>query len=170
MAEADSVTRRDFIHVATGAFAATGAVFVAWPFVHQMNPSANVLALSTTEIDISAIVPGQIVTVMWQGKPVFIRRRTPQEIQQAENVDLAQLIDPQADKDRVQKPEWLVVSGICTHLGCVPVGHKGNYDGWVCPCHGSVYDTSGRVRKGPAPRNLDVPPYKFTTDTTVLIG
>jgi len=168
-------TRRDFLMLATGAIAAFGVAAVAWPFIHQMNPSADVLALSTTEVDLSKIAPGQSITVVWQGKPVFVRHRTPEEIKAAEDAPLGDLKDPMADKDRVKKPEWLILVGICTHLGCIPQGQKpgemrGEYGGWFCPCHGSTYDTSGRIRLGPAPQNLPVPPYEFVQDTLVRIG
>lgn len=163
-------TRRDFLYVATGAFAAVGGAAVLWPFIDQMNPSADVLALSSIDVDLSAIEPGQSVTVMWRGKPVFIRHRTEAEIEESRAVDLSILPDPQSDDERTQKPEWLVMVGICTHLGCVPIGERGDYDGWFCPCHGSHYDTSGRIRRGPAPTNLEVPEYTFTTDTTIKIG
>jgi ubiquinol-cytochrome c reductase iron-sulfur subunit len=172
--------RRDFLMLGTGAIAAFGAAAVLWPFIDQMNPSADVLALLTTEVDLSKIAVGQSITVVWQGKPVFIRHRTPAEIEAAEKVDLAnrsEFKDPQPDSDRVKpgKAEWLVVIGICTHLGCIPQGQRagemrGEYGGWFCPCHGSVYDTSGRIRKGPAPANLPVPPYTFVEDTLVRIG
>ncbi|RMF11245.1 MAG: ubiquinol-cytochrome c reductase iron-sulfur subunit [Alphaproteobacteria bacterium] len=168
--EGTDVTRRDFLYVASGAFAAVGAAAAAWPLIDQMNPSADVLALSSIEVDLSAIDVGQSVTVLWRGKPVFVRHRTPKEIEEARAVDLASLPDPQADEDRVQKPEWLIMVGVCTHLGCVPIGERGDYDGWFCPCHGSHYDTSGRIRKGPAPKNLEVPEYVFLNDTTVKIG
>jgi ubiquinol-cytochrome c reductase iron-sulfur subunit len=135
-----------------------------------MSPDASTLALASTEVDISAIPEGQIVTIKWRGKPVFIRHRTKKEIEEAVNVNVAALPDPQTDAARVQKPQWLIVVGVCTHLGCIPMGHAGEYDGWFCPCHGSVYDTSGRIRKGPAPRNLAVPGYTFLTDTKVKIG
>ncbi len=158
-----------------GAMAAVGTGSVVWPFVHQMNPAADTLAMSTTEVDLSAVDVGQSVTVMWRGKPVFIRHRTEKEIQEAKDVDVASLRDKQSDADRVKTPEWLIVIGVCTHLGCVPLGQKqgderGEYDGWFCPCHGSVYDTSGRIRKGPAPTNLEVPTYTFLSDTLVRIG
>ena len=171
----DGQTRRDFLLYATSAVGVVGTGIALWPFVHSMNPAADTLALSTTDVDISAVQPGQAITVVWRGKPVFIRRRLPEEITAAEQVDIAELRDPQKDSDRVKKPEWLIMIGICTHLGCVPLGQKpadpkGEYGGWFCPCHGSQYDTSGRIRKGPAPRNLDVPPYQFTSDTTVRIG
>ena len=150
-------TRRDFLYIATGAVAAVGAAAVVWPLINQMSPDASTLAMASTEVDIGAIPEGQIVTIKWRGKPVFIRHRTAKEIAEATNVDVATLPDPQADSARVQKPQWLIVVGVCTHLGCIPLGHAGDYDGWFCPCHGSVYDTSGRIRKGPAPRNLAVP-------------
>lgn len=162
------VTRRDFLYVASGALAAVGAAAAAWPLVDQMNPSADVLALSSTEVDLSAIPVGQSVTVMWRGKPVFVRHRTPKEIAEANAANISELRDPQADKDRVQKPEWLIMVGVCTHLGCVPLGEEGGV--WFCPCHGSHYDTSGRIVKGPAPKNLEVPQYVFLNDTTVKIG
>jgi ubiquinol-cytochrome c reductase iron-sulfur subunit len=163
-------TRRDFIVVAAGAFAAVGAAAAAWPFIHQMNPSADVLALSSTEVDLSQIAAGQSVTILWRGKPVFVRHRTEAEIAQAKADDAAVLPDPQKDADRVKKPEWLVMMGVCTHLGCVPLGQQGEFGGWFCPCHGSHYDTSGRIRKGPAPTNLPVPEYAFLNDTRIRIG
>jgi ubiquinol-cytochrome c reductase iron-sulfur subunit len=137
-----------------------------------MNPDASVLALSSTEVDLKPIAEGQIVTIKWRGKPVFVFHRTTKDIEAARAVKLAELIEPQADEARVKKGKdvWLVVIGVCTHLGCVPLGHQGQYDGWFCPCHGSLYDTSGRVRRGPAPANLEVPPYEFTSDTSVKIG
>lgn len=165
-------TRRDFLYIATGAVGAVGAAAVAWPLVHQMNPDASVQALASTEVDLSPIAEGQIVTVKWRGKPVFISHRTKAEIQAAEATPLRDLPDPQPDSARVQKgkEQWLIVVGVCTHLGCVPLGHQGDYKGWFCPCHGSHYDTSGRIRKGPAPANLVVPSYTFTSDTMVRIG
>lgn len=169
-------TRRDFLYVATGAWAASGAVFAVWPIVDSMNPSADVAALSSTEIDLANISIGQRVTVMWRGKPVFVDRRTPKQIADARADDFnPNLIDPALDTHRAVRPEWLIVVGICTHLGCVPLGQrptdsKGQYGGWFCPCHGSVYDTSGRIRQGPAPRNLDVPPYVFLDPQRVRIG
>ncbi|WP_341915115.1 ubiquinol-cytochrome c reductase iron-sulfur subunit [Ferrovibrio terrae] len=163
-------TRRDFIVVAAGAFAAVGAAAAVWPFIHQMNPSADVLALSSTEVDLSQIAAGQSVTILWRGKPVFVRHRTAAEIEQAQKDDAATLPDPAKDADRVKKPEWLVMMGVCTHLGCVPLGQKGEFGGWFCPCHGSHYDTSGRIRKGPAPANLPVPEYAFLNDTRIRIG
>lgn len=163
-------TRRDFIVVAAGAFAAVGAAAAVWPFIHQMNPSADVLALSSTEVDLGQIAAGQSVTVLWRGKPVFVRHRTEAEIAQAQKDDTAALPDPAKDADRVKKPEWLIMMGVCTHLGCVPLGQQGEYGGWFCPCHGSHYDTSGRIRKGPAPANLPIPEYAFLNDTRIRIG
>ena len=168
-------TRRDFLYLTAGAFGAVGAGATLWPFIHQMNPSADVLALSTIEVDIAAVQPGQSIKAMWRSKPVFIRRRTEQEIQQARAVNVNELPDPQADQARVKKAEWLILVGVCTHLGCVPLGTsttdpRGEFGGWFCPCHGSQYDISGRVRHGPAPANLPVPPYKFGTATTITIG
>jgi ubiquinol-cytochrome c reductase iron-sulfur subunit len=168
-------TRRDFLLLATGAVGAMGAISAIWPFIDQMNPSADVLALSSVDMDLSPIEVGQAVTITWRGKPVFIRRRTEAEIEAARAVPLDELRDPQTDESRVKKPEWLIMVGICTHLGCIPLGQKpsdphGEYGGWFCPCHGSHYDTSGRIRKGPAPANLEVPGYEFTTDTSVRIG
>lgn len=170
------VRRRDFLYVATGAAAAVGAALATWPIIDSMNPSADVLALSTIEIDLTRIKTGQRITVKWRGRPVFISRRTNEEIVRARADDGSPaLIDPATDAGRVQRPEWLIVVGVCTHLGCVPLGQApgdphGAYEGWFCPCHGSVYDTSGRVRRGPAPRNLDVPPYAFLGSTRVRIG
>jgi len=166
----DSASRRDFLFVASGAFAAVGGAMAVWPFIDQMNPAADVLALASIEVNIGDIPVGQSIKVKWRGKPVFIRHRTPEEIREAETAPMSALKDPQADADRVEKPEWLVVVGICTHLGCVPLNYEGDYNGWFCPCHGSVYDTSGRIRRGPAPANLVVPPYTFENDTTVKIG
>lgn len=168
-------TRRDFLYVATATFGTLGAAFAAWPLIDVMNPSAEVRALSSTEVDLAPIAEGQRITIKWRGKPVFIDRRTPERIRAAESVDLDALIDPQPDSARTQRPEWLVVVGVCTHLGCIPLGQKatdpwGEYGGWFCPCHGSHYDTSGRIRKGPAPKNLEVPPYEFLDDSTILIG
>lgn len=163
-------TRRDMLFIATGAVAAVGVAATVWPFIAQMNPDASTLALSSTEVDIAAIPVGQIVTVKWRGKPVFIRHRSKQEIEKAESVSLDVLPDPQPDSARVKKPEWLVVIGVCTHLGCIPLGKQGAFDGWFCPCHGSDYDLSGRIRSGPAPRNLEVPEYTFLSDTKIKIG
>jgi ubiquinol-cytochrome c reductase iron-sulfur subunit len=166
-----SVTRRDFLYVASAAATAVGATVALWPFIDQMNPAADTLALKEIEFDLSPIVAGQIVTIEWQKKPVFVRRRTPEEIKTAEDTPLSDLKDPATDQSRVQKAEWLILVATCTHLGCVPSNtNKGEYGGWLCPCHGSHYDTSGRIRKGPAPKNLEVPPYQFLSDTKVLIG
>lgn len=183
-ASAHEPTRRDFLYVATGAFAAVGAAFAVWPLIDQMNPDASTRALASTEVDISGIAPGQIVTVMWRGKPVFIRRRTQAEIEEARQVSLDALIDPYArnanlpedapatDENRTAPApeEWLIVIGVCTHLGCVPLGKQGEFDGWFCPCHGSHYDVAGRIRRGPAPENLHVPPFKFLSETRIRIG
>jgi len=171
----DSGTRRDFINLLVNTTAVFGAAAVAWPLISSLNPSQDVLALASTEVDISQIEVGQAITVKWRGKPVFIRHRTPEEIKAAEDVDINTLRDPQPDDKRIQKPEWLIVVGVCTHLGCVPQGQKpseprGQYGGWFCPCHGSEYDTSGRIRRGPAPLNLPVPEYVFESDTLVKIG
>jgi ubiquinol-cytochrome c reductase iron-sulfur subunit len=163
-------TRRDFLFIATGAVGAVAIGSAVWPLINQMNPDASTLALASTEVDIGKVEVGQILTVKWRGNPVFVRHRTPKEITEAVDTPLSDLKDPQTDQSRVQKPEWLVVIGICTHLGCVPLGHEGQYDGWRCPCHGSVYDTSGRIRQGPAPLNLAVPTYSFLTDTKLKIG
>lgn len=162
--------RRDILFLGAGAMAAVAAGGMVWPLIDQMNPDASTLALASIEVDLTGIVPGQIVTVKWRGKPVFVRRRTPAEIKEAENAPLADLPDPEADAKRVQKPEWLVVIGVCTHLGCIPLGHEGEFDGWFCPCHGSTYDASGRIRSGPAPTNLEVPKYVFLSDTKIKIG
>lgn len=168
-------TRRDFMGLLAGSFGAFGAALAAWPLVNSLNPAKDTLALSTVEVDISGIPKGEAKTIMWQGKPVFVRHRTEDEIAQANAVDVASLTDKQTDESRVKRPEWLVTIGVCTHLGCIPVGQKmtetrGDYGGWFCPCHGSHYDTSGRIRKGPAPKNLVVPPYEFINDTTIKIG
>ena len=163
-------TRRDLLYIATGAVAAFGAGAAVWPLINQMSPDASTVALASTEVDIEAVKEGQIISIKWRGKPVFIRHRTAKEIAEAEAVDIATLRDPQADSARVQKPQWLVLVGVCTHLGCIPLGHTGEYDGWFCPCHGAVYDTSGRIRRGPAPKTLAVPAYSFLTDTKIKIG
>ncbi len=158
------------MYTASYALGAVGIGAAAWPLIDQMNPDASVKALATTEVDISSIGPGKSITVLWRGKPVFIKRRTQEEISKAQNIKLAELKDPQKDQDRVKKPEWLVMIGVCTHLGCVPLGDKGDYKGWFCPCHGSHYDTSGRIRKGPAPTNLEIPKYEFIDNNTIKIG
>ena len=168
-------TRRDFLSLTTITLGGLGTAAFMWPFIKSMNPAEDTLALGSTEVDVSNIKEGESITVKWRGRPVFIRKRTQKEIDEARKVKIDTLPDPMKDVDRVQKPEWLVLVGICTHLGCVPLGQKvsdtkGEYNGWYCPCHGSHYDTSGRVRKGPAPTNLDVPPYKFIKDTIIKIG
>ena len=167
--------QRDFIVVATNTMLAVGAAAVVYPLVNQMNPAADTLALSTIEVDVSGIEEGQAITVKWRGRPVFIRHRTANEINMAEAVSLDDLRDPQDDASRAENPKYLVIQGICTHLGCVPLGQKigevkGDFNGWFCPCHGSHYDTSGRIRKGPAPTNLEVPPYAFLSDSVIKIG
>ena len=173
--EKDIDSRRDFLYLSSISIGGVGIAAFMWPFLKSMNPAEDTLALGSTEVDLSDISIGQSITVKWRGKPVFIRRRTQEEISEANSVDLAMLRDPMSDKDRVQKDEWLVLEGVCTHLGCVPLGQKmtdtkGEYNGWFCPCHGSHYDSSGRIRKGPAPDNLAVPPYKFISDSTIKIG
>ena len=162
--------RRDFLFTASYALGAVGVGVSMWPLIDQMNPDASVKALSTTEVDISNVGLGKTITVLWRGKPVFIRRRTQEEINKAQNVKLEKLKDPQKDQDRVKKSEWLVMVGVCTHLGCVPLGNKGEFNGWFCPCHGSHYDTSGRIRKGPAPINLEIPEYEFVESNIIKIG
>ena len=162
--------RRDFLFTASYALGAVGVGAAVWPLIDQMNPDASVKALAITEVDISKIGLGKTITVLWRGKPVFIRRRTQEEISKAQNVNLEELKDPQKDEDRVKKPEWLIMTGVCTHLGCVPLGEKGDFGGWFCPCHGSHYDTSGRIRKGPAPTNLEIPKYEFVDNNTIKIG
>ena len=170
MADENKSKRRDFIFTASYALGAVGVGATVWPLIDQMNPDASVKALATTEVDISTIEIGKTITVLWRGKPVFIRRRTQEEISKAQNVNLEELKDPQKDEDRVKKSEWLVMTGVCTHLGCVPLGDKGDFGGWFCPCHGSHYDTSGRIRKGPAPTNLEIPKYEFIDNNTIKIG
>ncbi len=174
-ADEDGGSRRDFLILATGAVGGVGVALSIWPFIDSMNPSADVLALSSTEIDISPIEEGQAITIQWRGKPVFIRHRTGVEIEEARDVDVAALPDPEPDQERAEKPQWLILVGVCTHLGCIPLGQKvgdprGDWDGWFCPCHGSHYDSSGRIRKGPAPKNLTVPPYVFLDETLVRSG
>jgi ubiquinol-cytochrome c reductase iron-sulfur subunit len=170
MTENKKTNRRDFIFTASYALGAVGVGAVAWPLIDQMNPDASVKALASTEVDISGVERGQSITVLWRGKPVFIRRRTEEEIAKAKKVDLKDLKHPEKDEDRAKNPEWLVMLGVCTHLGCVPLGDKGEYGGWFCPCHGSHYDTSGRIRKGPAPTNMEVPKYEFVNSNTIKIG
>ncbi len=173
----DGVRRRDFIHVATGAFAAAGAAAVAWPLINQMNPSADVLALSSVEVDLSSVSAGQAIKLLWLGKPVFVRNLTDAEQAAANKVAVAELRDPQTLGERTKEghANWLITIGVCTHLGCVPLGasegeNRGDFGGYFCPCHGSHYDTAARVRKGPAPKNLVVPDYAFMTPTRVKIG
>ena len=168
-------TRRDFLHIASGATVALGAACAAWPFIHQLNPAKDTLALSTTEFDISGVEECMAVTIVWRGKPVFVRHRTAEEIASARSVPLDDLPDPASDASRAENEQYLVLVGVCTHLGCVPLDQKatdprGDYGCWFCPCHGSHYDTAGRISKGPAPRNLAVPPYQYISDTVVKIG
>lgn len=177
-------TRRDFLYIATGAFAAVGAAATLWPFIDQMNPDAGVQALASINVDVSAVEPGQSITVMWRGKPVFIRHRTEEEIAEATEVDLSDLPDPLARNENIEDSAeatdvnrtaegyepWLIMIGVCTHLGCVPLGEQGDFGGWFCPCHGSHYDTAGRIRRGPAPENLPIPLYTFESDTALVIG
>ena len=178
-------TRRDFLYVATGTAGVVALGAVAWPFIDQMRPDASTLALATIEVDVSSLEPGMSLTAKWRGKPIFIRNRTPEEIEAAKAVSLDELKDPVArnanipgdapatDLDRSAgegKENWIVMIGSCTHLGCVPLGQQGDFGGWFCPCHGSHYDTAGRVRKGPAPENLAIPTYQFVSDTTIRIG
>jgi len=168
-------TRRDFLYVSTASLAAFGVAAAAWPLIDNMNPSADVLAMSSVEVDIAPIELGQRITVTWRGHPLFIDHRAPEEIAAARADDNAELRDPEPDSARVQRPEWLVMIGVCTHLGCIPLGQrpadpKGDWGGWFCPCHGSQYDRSGRVRRGPAPRNLVVPPYAFLDDSRIRVG
>ena len=162
--------RRDFLFTASYTVGAVGLGATIWPFIDQMNPDSSVKALASTEVDISQIEPGKSITVLWRGKPVFIKRRTESEISEAQSVSLDVLKHPEKDEDRVKKPEWLVMMGICSHLGCVPLSDKGEYNGWFCPCHGSHYDTSGRIRKGPAPTNMEIPKYAFIDENTIRIG
>jgi ubiquinol-cytochrome c reductase iron-sulfur subunit len=171
-ATGDDPNRRDFIHIAAGV-AALGAVGgLAWPFIDQMNPAGDTLALASIEFDLSKVTEGQQVAVKWRGKPLFVRYRTPKEIEEAVKDDHADLRDPQTDEERHKpgKAQYLILIGTCTHLGCVPTFKGGEYGGWLCPCHGSVYDTSGRIRKGPAPKNLVVPDYAFLSDTKIKVG
>ncbi|MEI8295785.1 MAG: ubiquinol-cytochrome c reductase iron-sulfur subunit [Alphaproteobacteria bacterium] len=173
-------TRRDFLYLSASAMGAVGCGAVAWPFINSMNPAADTLALSSIDVDLQAIPEATTRTVMWRGRPLFIRHRTTNEIQSATTTPLKELLDPQTDAERCPRPQWLVVIGVCTHLGCIPNKREGmaplpgtqnnETGGWHCPCHGSVYDISGRVRVGPAPRNLEVPPYQFVNDTTLRVG
>ena len=167
--------KRDFLYLTTTGLAAAGGIVAGWTLIDTMNPAKDVLALASTEVDLSTVEVGQSLTVMWRGKPVFIRHRTVDEINEARTVRIDDLKHKVQDENRVKKEEWLVVVGVCTHLGCVPLGQKigdqkGEFGGWFCPCHGSHYDTSGRVRKGPAPTNLDVPPYEFVSEEIIKIG
>ena len=173
----DGARRRDFIYIATAAFAGVGAAAVAWPLINQMNPSADVLALSSIEVDLSSILPGQAIKTIWRSKPVFVRNITDVEQAEANKVDISGLRDPQTLNDRTQDGHrnWLITLAVCTHLGCIPLGAaegevRGDYGGYFCPCHGSHYDTAARIRKGPAPKNLEVPQYAFKTPTLVEIG
>ena len=170
MSEGKKPKRRDFLFTASYTIGAVGVAASVWPLVDQMNPDSSVKALASTEVDVSSLEPGNSITVLWRGKPVFIKRRTQKEIAEARDVKLEDLKHPEKDEDRAKNPEWLVMLGVCTHLGCVPLGDKGEYKGWFCPCHGSHYDTSGRIRKGPAPTNLEVPKYEFVNSTTIKIG
>ena len=170
MSDQKKVNRRDFIYTASTVVGVVGVGAAAWPLIDQMNPDASVKALATTEVDVTSVKPGQSITVLWRGKPVFIKRRTENEITEAKSVSLTELKHPEKDEDRASNPEWLVMLGVCTHLGCVPLADKGDYKGWFCPCHGSHYDTSGRIRKGPAPTNLEIPKYEFVNSNTIKIG
>ncbi|KRB50837.1 ubiquinol-cytochrome c reductase iron-sulfur subunit [Rhizobium sp. Root708] len=178
-------TRRDFLYLTTGMAGAVGAVSVAWPFIDQMRPDASTLALASIEVDVSSLEPGMSLTAKWRGKPIFIRNRTPEEVKAADEVPMAELKDPVARNANLaadaqatgidrsagkDKENWIVMIGSCTHLGCVPLGQAGEYNGWFCPCHGSVYDTAGRIRKGPAPQNLAIPTYSFVSDKVIKIG
>ena len=166
-------TRRDFLYIATGATAALGGAAALVPLISQMNPDATTIAAGEPiEVDLAPIAVGQAIKVFWRSKPIFINHRSPKEIEAAQNVQLSSLPDPVPDSERVKKghDQWLVLIGICTHLGCIPLDHSGPFDGFFCPCHGSVYDTAGRIRSGPAPANLVLPPYEFLTDTKIKIG
>ncbi len=169
--------KRDFIYIATGAVAVGGAAALAWPMLAQMGKAADTLAAGSIEIDLTKVPEGQQLKMLWRGKPVFVRHRTAKEIEEADAVDVSKLRDPQTDDERLKpnasgavNPKYLVMIGVCTHFGCVPVGESGDFDGWYCPCHGSHYDTSGRIRKGPAPRNLDIPPYQYISDNIIKVG
>ena len=166
-------TRRDFLYIATGAVGAVGAAAALVPLIAQMNPDASTIAAGAPiDVDLSPIAEGQVIKVFWRGKPIFVGHRSKKEIAEARKVNVASLPDPQADEKRVKegKDQWLVLIGICTHLGCIPLAHQGEYAGFFCPCHGSQYDTSGRIRSGPAPTNLPLPPYEFISDTKIRIG
>jgi ubiquinol-cytochrome c reductase iron-sulfur subunit len=170
--EEKKINRRDFLFTASYSVGAVGLGAVIWPLVHQLTPAKAQQALATTEVDISQVEPGKSITVLWRGKPVFLKRRTQEEITEARSVSMQDLPDPQKDEDRVKKgkDEWLVMLGVCTHLGCVPLKDKGDYKGWFCPCHGSHYDLSGRIRKGPAPTNMEIPKFEFVNNNTIKIG
>ena len=170
MSDQKKPKRREFLFTASYAVGAIGVGSAIWPLIDQMNPDASVKALASTEIDVSSVELGKSITVLWRGKPVFIKRRTQNEIEEARAVSLDELKHPEKDEDRAKNPEWLVMLGVCTHLGCVPLGEKGDYNGWFCPCHGSHYDTSGRIRKGPAPTNMEIPKYEFVNSNTIKIG
>ena len=170
MSDQEKTKRRDFLFTTSYVLGAVGVGAAVWPLIDQMNPDSSVKALASTEVDVSSIEPGKSITVLWRGKPVFIKRRTEDEIAEAKAVKLEDLKDPEKDEDRAKNSEWLVMIGVCTHLGCVPLGDKGEYNGWFCPCHGSHYDTSGRIRKGPAPKNLEIPKYEFVNSNTIVIG
>ena len=166
-------SRRDFLFVATGAAAAVGAAATVWPLVSQINPDASTIAAGAPiDVDLAPIAEGQDIKVFWRGKPIYIMHRTAKQVKEAQSVNLSSLPDPQPDSARVKEghDQWLVVIGICTHLGCIPIAHEGNYDGFFCPCHGSQYDSSGRIRQGPAPLNLPIPPYAFISDSKIKIG
>ncbi|ABD86494.1 ubiquinol-cytochrome c reductase iron-sulfur subunit [Rhodopseudomonas palustris] len=166
-------TRRDFLYIATGAVAAVGAAAAVWPLVAQMNPDASTIAAGAPiEVDLAPIAVGQDIKVFWRGQPIYIMNRTPKQVEEARAVQLSSLPDPASDQDRTKEghEQWLIVVGICTHLGCIPIAHEGKYDGFFCPCHGSQYDSSGRIRQGPAPANLPVPPYQFVSDSKIQIG
>lgn len=177
-------TRRDFLYLTTGMAGVVGAGAVVWPFIDQMRPDASTLALASIEVDVSSLSEGASMTVQWRGRPIFIRNRTPEEVEEAQAVDLSELKDPDARNENNSGAEatdlnrsagegrenWIVMVGSCTHLGCVPLGQAGDYDGWFCPCHGSHYDTAGRIRSGPAPENLPVPPFEFISDSMIRIG
>ena len=167
--------KRDFLFITTAGLAVAGGAVTAFSLINTMNPAKDVLALSTTEVDLAPVEEGQSLTVMWRGKPIFIRHRTSEEIRTANDASVSELKHMASDESRVKNPRWLVVVGVCTHLGCVPLGqkvgdNKGEFGGWFCPCHGSHYDTSGRIRKGPAPLNLEVPPYDFVSEEIIKIG
>ena len=166
-------TRRDFLYIATGAVGAVGAAAALVPLISQMNPDASTIAAGAPiDVDLAPIAEGQVIKVFWRSKPIFISHRSKKEIDEARNVNVSSLPDPEADQKRVKEghDQWLVVIGICTHLGCIPLAHQGEYDGWFCPCHGSQYDSAGRIRQGPAPKNLALPPYAFVSNTKIRIG